>query len=161
MARDPAPHVLPAPLVGDFTLGRQVARLALLWRREVDIELRPFGLTDAQWRPLYWLGRLGVDPSQADLARVLDLEAPSLVRLLDVLERIGLVERFDDPSDRRLKRLRLTVLGRERYAQIDHAVETVERRLLIGVSPEEQATCNAVLARIEAGIRARTGAQTG
>ena len=151
----------PTSPAADHTLGRHVARLAMLWRRELDAELRPFGLTDAQWRPLYWIGRLGGDPTQADLARALDLEAPSLVRLLDVLERAGLAQRIDDPADRRFKRLRLTEGGPAHYAQIVDAVQTVEQRLLVDISDEEQAVCVDVLARIEAAIRARTTAQPG
>ena len=48
---------------------------------------------------------------QTDLAAALDIEGPSLVRLLDALERQGLVERCGEPDDRRVKTLRMTPAG--------------------------------------------------
>ena len=94
---------------GDF--GRRLFRLGQNWRRQLDQQMRQFGLTDATWRPLLYLGRLGDGMRQTDLAAALDIEGPSLVRLLDALERQGLVERCGEPDDRRVKTLRMTPAG--------------------------------------------------
>src|ERR1700744_6129250 len=87
---------------------RQVYRVATAWRREIDQRVRAFGLTDATWRPLLYLGRVGYGVIQTDLAATLTIESPSLVRLIDALERAGLVERLEDTDDRRSKRLWMT-----------------------------------------------------
>jgi MarR family transcriptional regulator for hemolysin len=81
--------------------GRQVYRLSSAWRREIDVRVRAFGLTDATWRPLLTLGRIGDGVRQTDLAAALMIENSSLVRLLDVLEGARLVERLEDAGDRR------------------------------------------------------------
>ena len=59
----------------------------------MDEELSGYGLTDATWRPLFHLGRLGDGIRQTELAEALGIQGPSLVRLLDNLERDGLISR--------------------------------------------------------------------
>ena len=39
--------------------GFRVARIARRLRQAVDAELRAYGLTDATWRPLAYVGKLG------------------------------------------------------------------------------------------------------
>ena len=73
--------------------GFRVARIARRLRQAVDAELRVLGLTEATWRPLAYVGRLGEGVRQRELAAALGIEGPSLVRLLDNLERRGLIER--------------------------------------------------------------------
>src|SRR3546814_1064441 len=82
-------------------------------RQAVDTELRAYGLTEATWRPLAYVGRLGDGVRQKDLATALGIEGPSLVRLLDTLERRGLVERREDDADRRARGIHLTTARRE------------------------------------------------
>ncbi len=48
---------MPHPKQIDF--GFNVARLSRRLRQAVDAELQAFGLTDATWRPLAYVGRLG------------------------------------------------------------------------------------------------------
>ena len=98
--------------------GRRLYRLGQNWRRQVDGRVRQFGLTDATWRPLLHLGRFGDGVRQTDLAASLAIEGPSLVRLLDALERTGLIE--DAQAFAELKRLILL-----RIAELD-AAEAVE-----------------------------------
>ncbi|KFL89442.1 Transcriptional regulator, MarR family [Acetobacter malorum] len=85
------------------SFGHRLARLAAIWRREIDADLRRFSLTDATWRPIYYLNFSEQPVRQTDLARSLSLEAPSLVRLLDVLEKRGFIVREIDEEDRRSK----------------------------------------------------------
>lgn len=76
----------------ELSFGRRLARLGAAWRRQVDHDLREYGLTEATWRPvLPWPATAPV--RQTDLVRVLEIEAPSVARLLDVLERRDLVFR--------------------------------------------------------------------
>src|ERR1700750_953382 len=93
--------------------GFNVARLSRRLRQAVDAELRTFGLTDATWRPLAYVGRLGGGVRQKELATALGIEGPSLVRLLDSLERRGLIERREDESDRRARGIYLARARRE------------------------------------------------
>jgi len=52
--------------------------------------------------------------TQRDLAEKLHLARPTVTTMLQKLEQHGLVERWDDPDDQRLTRIRLTDAGRDR-----------------------------------------------
>ena len=128
--------------------GRQVYRLSTVWRREIDQRVRAFGLTDATWRPLLYLGRMGDGVRQTDLAAALMIENPSLVRLIDVLERGGLVERLEDPDDRRSKRLWMTPGGRETYGRVAAIHANLADAFIKDVSATELDLCYSVLDRV-------------
>ena len=128
--------------------GRQVYRLSTAWRREIDERVRAFGLTDATWRPLLYLGRMGDGVRQTDLAATLMIENPSLVRLIDALERGGLMERLEDPEDRRSKRLWITPAGREIYERVAAIHASLAAAFVKDVSPAELDLCYSVLDRV-------------
>src|SRR5215470_4162382 len=101
------------PTAKQIDFGFRVARIARRLRQAVDGELRVLGLTEATWRPLVYVRRLGDGVRQKELATALSIEGPSLVRILDNLERRGLIERRADESDRRARGIHLTRSGRE------------------------------------------------
>ena len=123
--------------------------------------MRRFGLTDATWRPLFHLGRFGDGMRQTDLAAALEIEGPSLVRLLDALERAGLVERRGDLDDRRSKTLRLTPSGRETYELVAAEHERVSATLLKGVKPSDLAACRRAFTLIEHSLIEEAGRRNG
>jgi len=87
--------------------GFLVHDVARLMRVAYDRRARALGLTRSQWWVLNHLYfHQGINQSM--LADVLDIEKPTLGRLLDRLETKGWVERRVDPNDRRAKRIYLT-----------------------------------------------------
>jgi MarR family transcriptional regulator, transcriptional regulator for hemolysin len=81
--------------------------VARLLRTVYDRRIRELGLTRAQWWVLTHLFRVdGV--TQSELAEMLEIEKPTLGRLLDRLEAKGWVRRTHDKRDRRIWRVRLT-----------------------------------------------------
>jgi MarR family transcriptional regulator for hemolysin len=141
--------------------GRIVYRVSTAWRREIDQRVRAFGLTDATWRPLLYLGRMGDGVRQTDLATALTIEDPSLVRLIDALERVGLVERLEDPEDRRSKRLWMTEAGRETYARVAAIHASLADAFVRDVSPVELDLCYNVLDRVLRSIATHAAGQGG
>ena len=136
-------------------LGARMFRLSIAWRQRLDVEFkRRDGLTASKWRPLMALGRLGDGVRQKDLAATLQIECPSLVRLLDDLEQHGLIERREDATDRRAKTLHLTVEGLAAYRRLKEIADRFAARTLAGVSDEEFQVCVDVLDRIEARLNA-------
>ncbi len=129
--------------------GFNVARLARRLRQAVDAELGAFGLTEATWRPLAYVGRLGGGVRQTELATALGIEGPSLVRLLDSLERRGLIERREDESDRRARGIHLTRAGRELAVRVAKIGTAIQSRLLASVPAQDLETCQRVLATFE------------
>jgi MarR family transcriptional regulator for hemolysin len=132
--------------------GFRVARIARRIRQAVDGELRAYGLSEATWRPLAYLGRLGEGIRQRELAQALGIEGPSLVRLLDSLERRGLVERRADERDLRAHGIYLTKSGRALQARVLRISENIQRRLLSAVRRSDVDACDRVFRAIEVAL---------
>lgn len=130
-------------------LGLLVARLARVWRRKADQALAAHGLSEATSHPLLILSRGGKCVRQGVLAEEMGIEGPSLVRLIDLLAAEGLVERREDPTDRRAKMLHITALGEAKTAEIIRVLTRLRADLLKDVSAEELATTFETLRRIE------------
>lgn len=92
-------------------------RAAHGWRTALDRRLRPHGLSRSTWMILLHVSReAGI--TQSALAERLGIEAPTLVRQLDRMEREGILLRRSIPSDRRIKQLLLTESGQEIVGRI-------------------------------------------
>jgi MarR family transcriptional regulator for hemolysin len=152
---------MPVTAVRATDFGRQIYRVSLAWRREIDLRVREFGLTEATWRPMLYLGRLGDGLRQTDLAAALMIEGASLVRLVDCLERAGFVERLEDPEDRRSKRVWMTAAGRDIYEKVAAIHSKVAEAMVHAVTPAELAVCDSVLKRILGTIATHGGPETG
>ena len=129
--------------------GFRVTRISRRLRQAVDAELRVFGLTEATWRPLAYVGRLGDGVRQKELAAALGIEGPSLVRILDGLERRGLIERRENDADRRARGIYLTAAGRELEKRVARTGAAIQRRLLASVAPADLEACERLLRAIE------------
>ena len=131
-------------------LGLLVARLARVWRRNADQTLAAHGLSEATVHPLLILSRGGRENvRQGVLAEEMGLEGPSVVRLIDLLAAEGLVERREDPTDRRAKVLHLTELGATKAEEIKRVMKRTRAELMKGIAADELAIAFDVLGRIE------------
>jgi MarR family transcriptional regulator, transcriptional regulator for hemolysin len=130
-------------------IGLLITRIGRLWRREADQALAAHGLSEATAIPLIVLLRRGKSARQCVLAEEVGIEGPSLVRLVDLLQAEGLVERREDPTDRRAKTLHLTALGEKRADELDGILRRVRAHLLRNISGEDLAVTFEVLQRIE------------
>jgi MarR family transcriptional regulator, transcriptional regulator for hemolysin len=135
--------------------GFRVARIARRLRQAVDAELRVYGLTEATWRPLAYVGKLGGGVRQKELATALSIEGATLVRLLDNLERRGLIERREDETDRRARGIHLTKAGRDLAVRVAKVGTEIQARVVAKVPPADLETCLAVLDRIERELDSR------
>jgi MarR family transcriptional regulator for hemolysin len=130
-------------------IGRLITRLARLWRRESDQALSDHGLSYATAIPLLVLSRQGENVRQGVLADELGIEGPSLVRLIDLLQAEGLVERREDPTDRRAKTLHLTKAGEAKVEETVRILRRVRASLLKDIGADELAITFETLQRIE------------
>lgn len=97
------------------------------WRTAVDRELKPLGLTHAQYSLLGSLSAAsarGEQPSQRELADYTGLEPIYVSKLARTLQQAGLLERPVKPGDTRAVQLALTSHGRE---VVGEAVGRVQR----------------------------------
>ncbi|XOZ32593.1 MarR family transcriptional regulator [Halomonadaceae bacterium KBTZ08] len=136
-----------------------VARIARRWRKLLDERLKDLGVTQARWSTMVALHRGGEGVTQRELAELMSIENPTLVRLLDNLETQGLIQRRPCEQDRRARRLHLTELGESFIQRLDERAEGLREQLLNGVSDEELATCQDVFERILANAEAASTEQ--
>jgi MarR family transcriptional regulator, transcriptional regulator for hemolysin len=114
-------------------------------RRCYDNELTAFGLSRSLAAPLVRIWQNdGI--RQNALAELMDIEGPSVVRLLDQLGASGLVVRRPDPDDQRARTLHLTPAGVELAERIKPVVERLRRHLLANASDADLETCLRVFA---------------
>jgi MarR family transcriptional regulator, transcriptional regulator for hemolysin len=111
--------------------------VARLLRTAYDRRIRELGLTRAQWWVLTHLFRAdGI--TQTELAVVLEVEKPTLGRLLDRLEAKGWVRRTHDARDRRIWRVRLTKEVEPALRTMRAIAAELRRDALAGLSAAER-----------------------
>ncbi len=118
--------------------------VARLLRTYADQKAAQFGITRAQWAVMSRLDR-SEGLKQSELAEMLDLQPITLTRLLDRLSEHGLIERRDDPNDRRANRLFLTPSARPLLEQLSDLGEDLMTTVLAGI---DQATVKEMLANL-------------
>lgn len=86
--------------------------------------------------------------SQAELSRRQRVEAPTMCRMIDRLERESLVARERDPLDRRSVRVMLTEKGRSFTEERLKTVNDIEQRAFSSLSEDERTTLHELLGRV-------------
>lgn len=86
--------------------------------------------------------------SQAKLAELTDVEPMMMVRILDRMEAEKLLERRQDPADRRARRLYLTKKAKPLLGEIWRLTEKTRDELFVGIPKAERDTFIAVLERM-------------
>lgn len=119
-------------------LGIIVHEVARLLRRNFDRRVSALGLTQAQWRTLFYLSR-NEGVNQASLADLLEVKPITLARLIDRLEEAGWVERRRDPADRRVSRLYLTEAAQPLLVEMEGLAAETRKDALGELSHKEQA----------------------
>lgn len=144
----------PAPVNNDDTSDLKydrfcvlLQRAARLWRREANVELKDFDLSDSLTMPIWTLSKFGA-MRQKDLAEHIGVEGNSLVRILDELEREKLVDRRDNPADRRAKLVDLTGRGKHVAQKLEAVHRGFIAEMLSGSDKEEVYTAFRVLSSI-------------
>jgi len=122
-------------------------------RAAVDRRLEPLGLSQAQWRPLLVLHRAGQPLTQIELARQLDIEAPTLVRLLDRLERKQWIERRPIVGDRRIRHIVLTASACELIRTILPLVRSVRDEAFADLDADQRLACLRALQQVRDRLR--------
>ena len=93
-----------------FLFVDELSKVSRKLRTLFDARVKELGLTHARARTLMLLDRLEV-LNQKELAEELDIETPTMVRLLDGLESQGFIERRAAAGDRRAKQIHITAIG--------------------------------------------------
>jgi MarR family transcriptional regulator for hemolysin len=138
-------------------IGFDLSKTARLWRSRLDERLAPLGLTQAKWVILLHLSKSDGTLPQRELVDRVGVEGPTLVRLLDGLERLGLIERHDCHADRRTKTVHLTAAAQPILGDIIRIAGDLRKEILDGISEEELLVCLRVFSRMARNVGAHIG----
>jgi MarR family transcriptional regulator, transcriptional regulator for hemolysin len=135
---------------GPPTLGRQLATTAKATRAEFDARLGEVGGSLTAFIVLRLASEApgGLELSQRELAERMGVEAPTMVRHLDRLEKEGLIERRRDARDRRVTRITVTPAGSRRLDVLREVADAMDAEILTMLGAEGYAALAGVLDRL-------------
>ncbi len=113
-----------------------LARIFYGMRSRTEEGLKSFGLTPMQVTILATLSRWD-GLSSAELSRRFRVTPQTMGEMIANLERRALVERSQDPANRRALRLNLTKPGRVMMRKCDKALDGVEAEMFKGLSERD------------------------
>jgi DNA-binding MarR family transcriptional regulator len=105
---------MSTPPADQHHIGQLLVQLTRLFQTELYQRLVAAGLTEARVPHTHVTAYIKAGGSRlTELAAQARMTLPAMSELVDDLERLGIVERRPDPSDRRAKLICLTDAGRE------------------------------------------------
>jgi DNA-binding MarR family transcriptional regulator len=143
------------------SLSGQAGLLVELLSAAMEPELVRAGLTLSSFELLSAVHASGGKSSQADIARRLGITPPSLSEAVRYATQKGLVEQIPDPTDGRLKRLRLTAVGRKAVHGIMAAVNATEDAILAEADVSRLADAIALLRELNRNLARRLSGTSG
>ncbi len=121
-----------------------------------DARVAEKGLTLARARTLFALSRRG-SLTQKELAEELEIETPTLVRLLDAMEKQNLIERRSDEKDRRAKRIQMTPAGLRTFEDVDAQAKAMRAEIAVDISTDEIRAALHVVRRLTGNLQNLSG----
>jgi len=113
----------------------------------VDKQFNDFGITRVQWAAL-----ISVNNSdnliQAQLAKMMNIKASTVVRIIDRMEVNGLINRSERPKDRRKITLSITKKGVDYVNRLSSKVVDVNKSIIKNVTKEELEVFNNIRGKI-------------
>ncbi|MEN3390839.1 MarR family winged helix-turn-helix transcriptional regulator [Brucella melitensis] len=125
-----------------------LASAARGWRKAFDAAMAEHGLFDAKAIPLITLLRHGDCIPQGVLAERVGIEGATIVRIVDELEKDGLIQRIVDDADRRVKLIQLTEDGRAVATQVEKSAARLRAQFLGGFDLQEVDVAMEVLRKL-------------
>jgi len=118
-----------------------------LYHRALQAELAPHGITFRQAQVLGWLAVDG-ELSQSELACKMMVEPPTIVGILDRMERDGLILRRHCTNDRRKKWITSTPKAEPMWEQIIECAQRVRQQSTDGFTDRQKTTLKNLLTRV-------------
>jgi DNA-binding MarR family transcriptional regulator len=124
-------------------------------KKKADQFFAPFGLTDVQFNLMmlvrHQCGEEG-GLSQAQLSAMMLVNRANITSLVDRMEKAGLVERTDSPTDRRYNIIRLTAKGRKLLDEVEPVYGKEIRKVMSALKESDLKKLIFMLERTRANI---------
>lgn len=128
-----------------------VAHTAMFRHLSKLMHERQLPITPDQFRVLSHLWQTD-GLQQSELALCTNRNRANVTRIIDILEREGIVTRQDDPTDRRVFRIYLTALGKSLRDETARCAAQSVADSLQGLSEQEIAIATRVLKKIKENV---------
>lgn len=145
-------HIVTMLIDEVATIGILVHDVARSIRYAFDARARNLGVTRQQWRVLMYLARRD-GSTQTELADALDVERITIGRMVDRLVESGLIERREDPQDRRVWRLHLLPSAHGLVGQLTEVAAGLEREVLASLTPHQREELGLLLGTVRETIK--------
>jgi MarR family transcriptional regulator for hemolysin len=136
-----------------FRATRAIVVAARRWRKVANERVKAVGQTMARWETLFLVAFSDEELTQGELARLISVEGPTMVRMLDTLAKDGLIERRQSGTDRRVTVNSITPKGMQVIREIMAITNLLRVELLKDLDPKKLAitieTLNEILRRID------------
>ena len=132
-------------------IGYLIGDVSRMIRTVYDRRVEPLGLTRAQWRVMTRLNRMK-NCTQTELAIALEIEKPTLGKLIERLEAKGWVKRQPDSDDARSKIVCLTPAARPVLEEMQSEAEKVVMAIFAGVSQDDAKRLHRTLNNIKSNL---------
>jgi MarR family transcriptional regulator for hemolysin len=131
-----------------FRATRAIVTVARRWRKLANERLGAIGQTMARWETLFLVAFSDDGLTQGELARIISVEGPTVVRMLDLLAKKGMITRRQSAIDRRVTTNRITPKGMREIGNIMTITDELRRKILDTVDPQRLSVCTEVLHEI-------------
>jgi DNA-binding MarR family transcriptional regulator len=139
-------------------IGQLLTQLTRLFQTELFDRLIAAGLADARVPHTHVTAYIKAEGSRlTELAGQARMTLPAMSELVDDLQRLGIVERRPDPSDRRAKLICLTDAGWEAMETARRAIAQIEAEYAQLVGPVRFEEAAQTLAELLRGLDGRGG----
>ena len=136
-----------------FRTTRAIVVAGRRWRKVANDRVKAVGQTMARWETLFLVAFSGEELTQGELAWLISVEGPTMVRMLDALARDGLIDRRQSEADRRVTVNTITTRGHKVIRDVMAITNVLRADLLKDIDPERLAitidTLGLILARLD------------
>lgn len=126
-----------------------IKKSSLIFDKYINQLLVPYQLTSSQFRILMLLY---ISPScsirQVDIEEMFSMTNPTVTGLIHNLEKNGLVERVENPKDKRSKLLALTEYAESKRVEFIALADNIEMEMTKGLSEEETDILSELLMKV-------------
>jgi DNA-binding MarR family transcriptional regulator len=116
---------------------------------QYEAALDDIGLSPAKYQALDALVKAGQPLALSELAGCLNCVRSNVTQLADRLESDGLMQRVDDPTDRRAIRAVITPLGVEKHAAGAKVIRALKEKFATKISESDGAAFSRVLSALK------------
>lgn len=142
----------------DETVGYQLVQAAKSHRQQISADLEDLDLHVGQELALIALSEAD-GLRQSEVADQLGVEPPTVTKTVRKLEKMGHVERREDPEDARAQQVSLTSQGEDLIEEIELVWTETEEPMLDGFTMEERLLLRRMLLKLQENLSEMNSAE--